>query len=332
MDLTSTYMGLELHCPLVVGASPLSRDVDSIRSLAGAGAGAVVMHSIYEEQITRESEELDYYLEQGTNRFAESLDYFPPMSDLRVGPEDYLDHIADAKRAVDIPIIASLNGVSAGGWTDYARRIAAAGADAIELNIYLIPTNPDVTGDRIEQVYLDALRAVKSVVTIPVAMKLSPFFTATANIAKRLAEAGADSLVLFNRFYQPDLNVRRLEVEPSLSLSTSEDIRLPLRWIAILFGRINISLASTTGVHTGEDAAKMILAGADAVQMVSSLLMHGPGHLITVREEMSELLESIGYASIRQARGVLSQAKCAEPAAFERANYMKIVEGHWQTV
>jgi len=332
MDLTSTYMGLELRCPLVAGASPLSRDVSTIRLLAEAGAGAVVMHSIFEEQIAREAEELDYYLHQGTDRFAESLDYFPPMQDLRVGPEDYLDHLADARRAVDVPVIASLNGVSAGGWMDYAKRIQAAGASGIELNIYLIPTNPQVPGERIERVYLDALRTVKSSVTIPVAMKLSPFFTATASMARHLAEAGADALVLFNRFYQPDLNVRNLEVEPSLVLSTSEELRLPLRWIAILFGRIGTSLAATTGVHTGEDAAKMILAGADAVQMVSSLLMHGPGHLTTVRDEMAELLESVGYSSIRQARGVLSQAKCAEPAAFERANYMKIVEGHWQTV
>jgi len=332
MDLTSTYMGLELRCPLVAGASPLSRDVETIRLLADAGAGAVVMHSIYEEQIHREAEELNYYLQQGTNRFAESLDYFPPMEDLHVGPEDYLDHIADARREVDIPIIGSLNGVSAGGWMDYAKRIEAAGAAAIELNIYLIPTKADVTGERIERVYLDALKLVKSAVSIPVAMKLSPFFTATANVAKRLVEAGADGLVLFNRFYQPDLNIRQLEVEPRLVLSTSEEIRLPLRWIALLFGRVNTSLAATTGVHTGEDAAKMILAGADAVQMASALLMHGPGHLTAVREHLAELLESVGYRSVRQARGVLSQARCAEPAAFERANYMKIVSGHWQTV
>ena len=326
MDLTTKYMGLELRNPLLAGASPLSEEIANIEALAEAGAAAVVMHSIFEEQLEQEAAELDYYLEQGSESFAEALSHFPPMQEMKVGPEIYLDNIAAAKKAVDVPVIASLNGISAGGWVDYAARCEGAGADAVELNIYLIPTNPSVDAAKIEQVYLDVLAAVKSEVSIPVAVKLSPFFSAMANMARRLDEAGADALVLFNRFYQPDIDLDELEVAPALQLSTSAESRLPLRWIAILYGRLRASLAATSGVHTGADAAKMILAGASAVQIVSALLENGVKHLTKIRDEMAEILAAKGYESIDEARGVLSQQSCPEPAAFERANYMKTLK------
>ena len=326
MDLTTTYMGLKLPCPLVAGASPLSEQTQTIEALTEAGAGAIVMHSVFEEQLQAEAAALGYYLEQGTERFAESLSYFPPMQEYKVGPEAYLDNVAAAKSRVDVPVIGSINGISTGGWIDYAAKVQAAGADALELNVYLIPTNPSVGAEAIERVYVDILKAVKSSVSIPVAVKLSPFFSAMANTARRLDEAGADGLVLFNRFYQPDIDLEALEVAPALSLSTSADARLPLRWIAILFGRLRAALAASSGVHTGADAAKMILAGATAVQMVSALLENGPGHLTKVRDEMAGILQSKGYASVDEARGVLSQKSCPEPAAFERANYMKTLK------
>jgi len=329
MDLSTKYLGLDLSSPIVAGASPLSEDVGNIEALAAAGAGAVVMHSIFEEQLTTEAEDLDYYLEQGDEAFGEALTHFPPMQDFKVGPEEYLTHVSAAKKAVDIPIIGSLNGISTGGWIDYAGQIAEAGADALELNVYLIPTSAAVTGARIEQVYLDILKAVKAAVGVPVAVKLSPFFSATANMARGLDEAGADGLVMFNRFYQPDIDINRLEVAPRLVLSRSDEIRLPMRWIAILYGRLRASLAATSGVHTGEDAAKLILAGADAIQVVSALLSDGIGQLTQIRDEMARRLEAKGYGSVGEARGVLSQARCAEPAAFERANYMKTLHQPW---
>ena len=335
MDLTTKYMGLTLPSPLVAGASPLGENVENVVALAQAGAGAVVMPSIFEEQLTTEELALNYYLEQGTDRFAESLTYFPEMDEYIIGPEVYLDHIAQAKRAVDIPIIGSLNGISAGGWTSFAAKIEQAGADAIELNVYLIPTNPSAGPEQIEQAYLDILQAVKSAVTIPVAVKLSPFFTATANMARRLDEAGADGLVLFNRFYQPDIDIDSLTVGPALTLSTPAELRLRLRWVAILFGRLRASLASTGGVHRGTDAVKMILAGADTVQLVSALLGGGIEHLAVIRDEMVRILEAKEYDTVDQARGVLSMQSCAEPAAFERANYMRTLQSWskpWETV
>jgi dihydroorotate dehydrogenase (fumarate) len=334
MDLTTKYMSLELRSPLLVGASPVGADLDKLRSAVEAGAGAVVLPSIFEEQLATEQIALNYYLEQGTERFAESLTYFPEMEDYQVGPEQYLSHLAKAKEAVDVPVIGSINGVSAGGWIDFASRIQEAGADGIEMNIYLIPTNPSVDASSIEQVYEDILRAVKERVRIPVAVKLSPFLTATAHTARELEEAGADALVLFNRFYQPDLDVDNLEVTPKLVLSTSEELRLRLRWMAILHGRVRSSLAVTGGVHTGLDAAKAVLAGADAVQVVSALLLNGPDHLARIRAGMEELLAAKGYGSIEEARGVLSQRNCPEPAAFERANYMRILQnwsGPWSS-
>jgi dihydroorotate dehydrogenase (fumarate) len=330
MDLTTKYMGLSLSNPVVAGASPLSKELDKVKALAEAGAGAIVMHSIFEEQLAQEALALNYYIEQGAESFAESLSHFPPMEAYKVGPELYLENIAAARKAADVPIIASLNGVSLGGWIDYAAKIQQAGADALELNVYLIPTNRKVSGAKIEKAYLDIVKAVRAAVTIPLAVKLSPFFSAPVNMARRLKAAGADALVLFNRFYQPDIDVEKLEVAPRLVLSDSDESRLPMRWIAILFGRVRLSLAATSGVHTGEDAAKLILAGADAVQVVSALLQDGIGQLTKIRDDMAELLAGKGYRSIRKARGVMSQRKCPEPAVFERANYIETLQSYPQ--
>jgi len=323
MDLSTSYMGLALSSPLVPSASPLSRDVGTIRQMEDAGASAVVLWSLFEEQIEHEARELDYYLQYGADRFAESLTYFPQQEDYPLGPEEYLDHVSRAKQAVDLPVIASLNGISAGGWISYARQIQQAGADGIELNVYYIPTDPKLSAETVENVYLDVLKSVKANVSIPVAMKLSPYFSATANMMTKLDEAGADALVLFNRFYQPDIDIENLEVAPHLLLSTSTENRLPLRWVAILYGKVRASLAATTGIHTGEDAAKMILAGADVTMMCSALLKNGVGRLRDVRDALVQIMESKGYESVAQMKGVLSQKSCPEPAAFERANYMK---------
>jgi dihydroorotate dehydrogenase (fumarate) len=323
MDLSTTYMGLKLSSPLVASASPLSRKIDSIKRMADSGAGAVVLWSLFEEQIEHDAEQLEHYLEYGTERFAESLTYFPHTELYHLGPDQYLEHIALAKKAVDIPIIASLNGVSPRGWVRYAAMAQEAGADAVELNVYYIPTQGKLTSGEVEDIYLSVLRAVKDRVSIPVAMKLSPFFWSRANFAARADEAGADALVLFNRFYQPDIDLENLEVRPNLILSSEAEMRLPLRWVAILRGHVKASLAATTGIHTGAGAAKMILAGADVVMMCSALLKNGIQHLRTVREELVRFLESKEYASVSQARGVLSLENCPEPAAFERANYMK---------
>ena len=331
MNLSTQYLGLKLVSPLVVSASPLSRKVEAIRRMEDSGAGAVVLWSLFEEQIEHDAEELEHYLNYGTERFAESLTFFPRAAEYHLGPDQYLEHIRRAKKAVGIPVIASLNGVSPRGWVNYAKMAQEAGADAIELNVYYIPTQGKLTADEVEDIYLSVLRAVKEKVTVPVAMKLSPFFSSTANFAVRADAAGADGLVLFNRFYQPDIDLEALEVRPNLVLSTSTEMRLPMRWIAILYGRLKASLAATTGVHTGADAAKMILAGADVVMMCSALLKNGIGHLATVCRDLAAVLESKEYDSVAQARGVLSQKNCAEPAAFERANYMKALTTFGQT-
>ncbi|MDD4889002.1 MAG: dihydroorotate dehydrogenase-like protein [Phycisphaerae bacterium] len=328
MDLTTDYMGLSLPTPLVAGASPLSQDIKNVEALQAAGAGAVVFHSIFEEQLSREAEAISRSIEQSTDVSAESQSFFPQMHDFKVGPEIYLEHLAVAKQRVSIPIIASLNCTSAAGWTDYARQIQQAGADALELNVYLVPTDPKIPGSQIEQVYLDILAAVRQAVTIPVAIKLSPFFSSMANMLTRLDRAGADGLVLFNRFYQPDIDLRELSVGPHLVLSTTDDLRLPMRWIAIMYGRLKASLAASSGVHTGSDAAKMILSGASVVQVVSSLLLHGIGHLTRMRDELTAILAEKGYDSVSQARGVLSQRTAGQPEAFERANYMETLASY----
>ncbi len=331
MDLSTTYMGLELTGPLVPSASPLSKSIDKIRQMEDAGASAVVLWSLFEEQIEHEARELDHYLRYGADRWAESLSYFPQVQEYHLGPEEYLDHIAKATEAVDIPIIASLNGISDAGWTSYARRIEEAGAAGLELNVYYIPALPQVSSEQVESVYLDVLQTVKASVSIPVAMKLSPFFSSPGNMMLRLDAAGADALVLFNRFYQPDLDIEELTVKPSLALSTEFEMRLPLRWIAIMYGQVASSLAATTGIYTAADAVKMIMAGADVTMMCSALLRHGVEHLSKVRDGLAEFMKRKGYESLSQMKGVLSQAKCAEPAAFERANYMKALNVYGPT-
>jgi dihydroorotate dehydrogenase (fumarate) len=326
MDLTTHYLEMELKNPLVPSASPLSRSLDTIRRLEDAGAAALVMHSLFEEQITLESDRLDHYLSYFTDAFAEALSWYPAQPDYRIGPEEYLDHVRRAKEAVDIPIIGSLNGISIGGWISYAREIEEAGADALELNVYYIPTDPAMESRTVEQMVLDVLNAVKGSVSIPVAVKLSPYFSATANLAWRLAEAGADGLVLFNRFYQPDLDLESLEVVPNLVLSTSEELRVPLRWVAILYGRISVDLAITTGVHTHEDVLKGIMAGASVTMMASELLQNGVERIGEMLLAMAQWMEDHGYGSVAQMRGSMSQQNVADRAAFERANYMKTLQ------
>ncbi|MBX3394871.1 MAG: dihydroorotate dehydrogenase-like protein [Phycisphaerae bacterium] len=322
MDLSTTYMGLKLGNPLVPSASPLSREVGAIRRLEDAGAAAVVMYSLFEEQISHEARELDHHLNFGTESYAEATHYFPNVSQFILGPDEYLSHVAAAKQAVDIPIIASLNGSTVGGWTDYAKMIEQAGADALELNVYQVATDPLVSGREIENRYIEILSAVKSAVNIPVAMKLSPYFSSMAWMAQRLDEAGANGLVLFNRFYQPDFDLESLSVVPNLQLSAPSAIRLPLRWVAILNGRIRANLAATTGVHTAIDVLKLTMAGADIVQLCSVLLKRGIGEIAEILANMREWMNEHDYQSIEEMKGSMSQKSCPDPAAFERANYM----------
>jgi dihydroorotate dehydrogenase (fumarate) len=321
-------MNLELQHPLVPSSSPLTHTIDGIRLLEDAGASAVVMYSLFEEQITLESYYIDYYLSFGTESYAESLSYFPEMEGYNIGPDDYLDLIGRAKQSVDIPVIGSLNGISTGGWIDYAELIEEAGADALELNVYYIPTNVALTGEEVEHIYTDILREVKRTVSIPVAMKLSPYFSSLPHMAHKLAEAGADALVLFNRFYQPDIDLEKLEVIPRLVLSESHEMRLPLCWVGILYGRVNCDLAITSGVHTYEDALKGLMAGASATMMASELLKNGAGRIREILGEMIHWMEEHQYSSVQQMKGSLSQINVAEPAAFERANYMKVLASY----
>lgn len=325
MDLSTTYLGLQLKNPLVPSSSPLMRNRDDIRKLEDAGAAAIVLHSLFEEQITHETQTLDKYLTHGVESFSEALSYFPEAEEYAIGPDAYLEHIQWAKKTIDIPVIASLNGVSTGGWIKYAKEMQSAGADALELNVYYLPTDPTLSGAEVEQIYLDVLKDVKASVTIPVAMKLSPYFSAMANMAKRLSDAGADGLVLFNRFYQPDLDPEALEVVPDLALSKSDELRLPLRWIAILYGRVQADLALTTGVHNVNDILKGLMAGAKITMLASELLKNGTGRLAELLADLENWLTEHEYESVVQMQGSLSQINCAEPAAFERANYMRIL-------
>jgi len=326
IDLRTDYLGLPLRTPLVASASPLSQEIDSIRRLEDAGASAIVLYSLFEEQLRRESFELDHQLTQGTDSFAEASSFFPQPDEFHLGPEQYLNHIQKAKKAVATPIIASLNGATVGGWTEYAKLIEQAGADALECNIYSIAADPDLTSSRVEQEYIDILKAVKSAVTIPVALKLSPFFSNMANMAKRLDDAGANGLVLFNRFYQPDINLDELEIEPNVLLSTPQALRLPLTWIGILYGRIRASLAATSGVHGPEDVIKLLMVGADVTMLCSALLRNGIEHLRHVEAGVRAWMEKHEYESIQQMKGSISQIRCPNPSAFERAQYMKAVK------
>ena len=326
IDLTTNYLGLRLRTPLVASASPLSQEIDGIRRLEDAGASAIVLYSLFEEQLRQESFELDYHLSEGTDSFAEASSFFPQPEEFHLGPEGYLNHIYRAKRAASVPVIASLNGSTVGGWTNYAKLIEQAGADALECNIYSIITDPELTSSAVEQEYIDILRAVKSVVKIPVALKISPFFSNMANMAKRLDEAGADALVLFNRFYQPDINLDELEIQPNVLLSGPQALRLPLTWIGILFGRIRANLAATSGVHGPLDVIKLLMVGADVTMLCSTLLKNGIAHLGDIEAGVMEWLEKHEYESVQQMKGSMSQLRCANPSAFERAQYMKAVK------
>jgi dihydroorotate dehydrogenase (fumarate) len=326
IDLSTTYLGLKLRTPLVASASPLSQEIDGIRRLEDAGASAVVLYSLFQEQLEQESFELEHHLTEGTDSFAEATSFFPRPAEFNLGPEGYLNHIHKAKKAVSMPLIASLNGSTVGGWTQYAKLIEQAGADALECNIYAIPTNADLSSNVIEQQYIDIVRAVKSAVTIPVAVKLSPFFSNLANMAKRLDEAGADALVLFNRFYQPDINLDELEIQPNVLLSTPQALRLPLTWIGILYGRIRANLAATSGVQGPEDVIKLLMVGADITMLCSTLLRNGIRHLEHIEEGMLEWMEKHEYESVQQMKGSMSQLRCPDPSAFERAQYMKAVK------
>lgn len=328
MDLTTNYLGMVLKNPIVASSSPLSHTVDSIRRLEDAGTAAVVMYSLFEEQIGFDSYYIDHHLTQGIDSYAESISYFPDMQSYNVGPDEYVNLIRLAKEAVDIPIIGSLNGASVGGWTDYATLIEEAGADALELNIYYLPTNTQISGIEVEALYLDILSSVRQTVTIPVAVKIGPFFSSIPNMASRLSDAGADGLVLFNRFYQPDFDLENLEVAPRLVLSSSDDLRLPLRWVAILYGRLTADFAITSGIHTSHDVIKGVMAGARVTMMASELLQKGVRRVGQVLNELVTWMNEHEYESVMQMIGAMSQKHCAEPAAFERANYVKMLDSY----
>ncbi len=325
MDLSTTYMGLKLKTPFVPSAGPLSEKIDSLRELEDAGASAVVIHSLFEEQIRHEEMELVAATEQGSYSSPEALSYFPEPSEYRKGPDEYLEHIGQAKKALGIPVIASLNGATPGGWTQYAKKMEQAGADALECNIYFLAVDGGEPGSEVEQRYLEIARSIKQQVRIPVAVKLSPYLSSVPWMARKLDEAGVDGLALFNRFYQPDIDLEDMEITPNLTLSTSAESRLVMRWIGILKGRVKASLAATSGVHTHEDALKLLLAGADVVHLCSTLLQHGPRRLTEIEHGLRAWMEEHEYESVTQMKGSMSQRNVPEPAAFERANYMKVL-------
>jgi dihydroorotate dehydrogenase (fumarate) len=328
IDLRTTYLGMELRNPLVPSASTLSSRSDTLRRLEDSGAAAIVMQSLFEEQIEHEEMEVARLLDTGSDSFAEALSYFPELEEYNVGPDAYLSHIELAKRELEIPVIGSLNGTSLGGWLRYAKLIEDAGADALELNVYHVAADMDAAPDSVERRYLDLVGAVKEAIGIPLAVKIGPYFSSVANLARRLVDAGADGLVLFNRFLQPDIDLDSLRVDPTLHLSTSDEHRLPLRWIAILRGKVNASLAATSGVHTHEEALKLLLAGADCTMLASALFMYGPEHLTAILDSMTIWLEEHEYDSVEQMKGSVSQESVADPVAFERANYMKMLTSY----
>jgi dihydroorotate dehydrogenase (fumarate) len=325
MDLTTRYLGLNLRTPLVPSASPFSDELENIKRMEDAGASAVVLHSLFEEQMRTEQDAIQYHLMYGTDSFPEALTFFPKPTEFITGPDEYLSKIRKAKDAVRIPIIASLNGTTIGDWVDYAKKIQQAGADALELNVYSIPTEMDLNSAEIEQNCIDIVKAVKSVISIPVAIKLSPFFSNMAHMAKRLDQAGVNGLVLFNRFYQPDIDLETLEVQASIHLSTPHDMRLPLRWLAILYGRVKADLAATSGIHSAADALKMLMVGADVTMLCSVLFSKGLGVIREIENEMCNWLSEHDYQSVNQLHGSMSQKYCADPAAFERAQYMRAI-------
>ena len=328
VDLSTTYLGLKLKNPIVPSSSPMMQEVDNIKRIEDAGAAAVVLHSLFEEQIIREGEVLDASLNRGTYSNAEFSTNFPDLPDYKIGPEEYLEHIRKAKAAVSFPVIASLNGSSTGGWIKYAQKMEQAGADALELNTYYIAADPAQTAAQVEEMYLELVRQVKASVRIPVAVKLSPSFSSFSNFSSRLDGAGANGLVLFNRFYQPDIDLENLEVTPDLELSTSTELRVRLRWVAMLYGRVKADLAVTGGVHTGEDVLKSMMAGAKIAMTTSALLHNGIDRIGGMLAELVHWMEEHEYVSIQQMQGSMSQKSVANPAAFERANYMKVLQSY----
>ncbi len=328
IDLSTSYMGIALKSPLVPSAAPLSKELETLRQMEDAGASAVVLYSLFEEQIDFEALEIDHYLEYGSESFAEALSYFPEPREFRRGPDEYLEHIRRAKEALDIPILASLNGRSPGGWTEYSKRFEQAGADGIELNIYFLPTDPHQPPSQIEGIYGDIVADIRKEVRIPVAVKLHPYLTSIPHTARELVDKGADGLALFNRFYQPDIDPENLEVFPNLQLSTPWDSRLATRWLAILYGRVRADLAATGGVHSGRDAVKMLMAGASVVHMTSALLKYGVYHLKRVGDELRTWMEENEYASVKGMIGTMSQKSSPDPEAFERANYIKVLQSY----
>ncbi len=330
-DLTTTYLGLTLKNPVVASASPLTKKLDTAKKLDDAGVGAIVMYSLFEEQIIHESLELDHYLTRGSNSSAEAMSYIPDTGMYAMGPGKYLDHLNAVKNAVSVPVIGSLNGVSKGGWTRFARYMEEAGADAVELNLYYLAADPELTSVELENTYVDLVADVKSAIKIPLAVKLSPFATALPNFAKRLSEAGADGLVLFNRFYQPDFDLDNLEVVHNITLSTSDELRLPLRWISIMYGKVSADFALTSGVHTATDVIKSMMAGAKVTMLASELLKNGYGRVPDILANIEAWMTEHEYESIKQMQGSMSQQAVKEPAAFERANYMKMLSS-WKTL
>jgi dihydroorotate dehydrogenase (fumarate) len=328
VDLSTTYMGFKLKNPIVASSSPLTQKPETARQLEEAGVSAIIMHSLFEEQIIHESIKLHNDLIRGTESYAEALTYLPDYGQYSIGPEVYLETLRKIKKAVNVPVFGSLNGVSSGGWIDYAKRIEDAGADALELNIYYLATDPDLTGAELEDSYVQLVSDVRAKVKLPLAVKLSPFFTALPNFARRLAQAGANGLVLFNRFYQPDFDLEELEVVPNLVLSNSNEMRLPLRWIAILYGRVAADLAMTGGVHTSQDVLKAMMAGAKVTNITSEFLQNGVERIPQILAEMNEWLEQREYISVQQMQGSMSQQAVAEPSSFERANYMKVLSSY----
>ena len=328
MDITTSYLGFKLKSPIVPSAGPLSEDVSKIKEMEDAGAGAAVIYSLFEEQLEHDELELDHHTSTPAESFAEATSYFPEPFEYKLGPEEYLEHIRKAKEAVDMPIIASLNGKSLGGWIDYAKKIEEAGADALELNIYELATDIDKKCEEVEKKYIHIVRRVRSEIKIPIAVKMHPFFSSVANMANELSKAGANGLVLFNRFYQPDINLETLEVEPNVLLSTPMAMRLPLRWIAVLHGRIKADLAATSGIYSEEDVIKMIMAGANVTQVLACLLKFGIGHIADIIAKMEKWMEEKEYESVEQMRGSMSYMNVEDPSKFERANYMKALHSY----
>jgi len=328
MDLSTQYLGLSLKNPIVPSASPLSQKIDSIKEMEDAGAAAVVLYSLFEEEIEHDQMELHHHTTYGTEIFPEALTFFPEHEKYLTGPETYLEHIRKAKEAVDIPIIGSLNGTTNGGWLKYANQMQEAGADALELNIYYLVTDPDMSSEDVERKYVEIIQEVKQSVDIPIAVKLGPYFSSLAEFAHRLDLSGANGLVLFNRFYQPDINLDKLEVVPNVLLSTPMELRLPLRWIGILYGKVKADLAATSGIHQGEDVLKMLMAGANVTMMASALLKNGIPWIGKVLKDMENWMEIYEYDSVQQMRGSMSHQSVSNPENFERANYIKALQSY----